>query len=328
MPKESKKVSLKNWSVVGNAGTDPQTNFLGTKDEQPLIIRTNGAEIIRVNTSGNVGVGIPQPQAKLAISSGGLFDTPQLHLEQKTPEDFVRLRLNTSEIGVGDPGAPHPPGPQPKHHWDIAVGGPNNVLNIFHQGAEGVQGPGNVMTFVPQFRVVNDQPREVVLVGIGTEHPETPLHVNGTATVGVLQILGGGDLAEPFSVEDTANVEPGTVMVIDPDHPGQLKISESAYDRKVAGIISGAGGLNPGLMLGSDCTLPTKTLVALTGRVYCKAEAISNSIEPGDLLTTSTISGHAMKAADRQASHGAILGKAMSPLKEGKGHVLVLVNLQ
>jgi len=35
-----------------------------------------------------------------------------------------------------------------------------------------------------------------------------------------------------------------------------------------------------------------------------------------------------MKAADNARSHGAIIGKAMTPLKEGKGLVLVLVSLQ
>jgi hypothetical protein len=68
--------------------------------------------------------------------------------------------------------------------------------------------------------------------------------------------------------------------------------------------------------------------VALTGRVYCKAEAISNPIEPGDLLTASDIRGHAMKAVDPEASHGVVLGKAMSALKGEKGLVLVLVSLQ
>ena len=70
------------------------------------------------------------------------------------------------------------------------------------------------------------------------------------------------------------------------------------------------------------------TLVAIAGRVYCQAEAGSAAIQPGDLLTTSNIPGHAMKATDDSRSHGAIIGKAMSSLKEGRGLVLVLVNLQ
>jgi hypothetical protein len=65
--------------------------------------------------------------------------------------------------------------------------------------------------------------------------------------------------------------------------------------------------------------------VALTGRVYCWVDASQGAIEPGDLLTTSSTPGHAMKAADAAKAQGAIIGKAMTGLKEGKGLVLVLV---
>ena len=68
--------------------------------------------------------------------------------------------------------------------------------------------------------------------------------------------------------------------------------------------------------------------VALTGRVYCWADASSGPIEPGDLLTTSNTSGHAMKVTNYIKAQGAIIGKAMTGLKQGKGLVLVLVALQ
>jgi len=45
-------------------------------------------------------------------------------------------------------------------------------------------------------------------------------------------------------------------------------------------------------------------------------------------MTTSNLPGHAMKAADLDASQGAILGKSMSSLPAGTGLVLMLVNLQ
>jgi hypothetical protein len=82
------------------------------------------------------------------------------------------------------------------------------------------------------------------------------------------------------------------------------------------------------LTLSHDLLPPGRALVALAGRVYCKAEAVSCPIEPGDLLTTSDIPGHAMKAKDEQSSRSAILGKAMTSLPRGQGTVLVLVNLQ
>jgi len=68
--------------------------------------------------------------------------------------------------------------------------------------------------------------------------------------------------------------------------------------------------------------------VALTGRVYCWVDATHNAVEPGDLITTSDTPGHGMKASDHTKAQGAIIGKAMTSLPEGKGLVLMLVSLQ
>jgi hypothetical protein len=68
--------------------------------------------------------------------------------------------------------------------------------------------------------------------------------------------------------------------------------------------------------------------VALSGRVYCWADASRAPIAPGDLLTTSDVPGHAMKATDYDRAQGAIVGKAMTSLAEGRGLVLVLVRPQ
>jgi hypothetical protein len=68
--------------------------------------------------------------------------------------------------------------------------------------------------------------------------------------------------------------------------------------------------------------------VALTGRVCVQADASNGPIKPGDLLTTSSTAGRAMKVTDHVRAQGAILGKAMSSLSEGNGMVLVLVTLQ
>lgn len=148
------------------------------------------------------------------------------------------------------------------------------------------------------------------------------------ATVRSLTITGGADLAEPFAMRDSAELPKGTVVVIDDKAPGQLKPSAREYDTCVAGIISGANGIHPGIAMKQDGVNETGQQVALTGRVYCLAEAGNSAIKPGDLLTTSSMPGHAMKATDHQRAQGAVLGKAMSSLDEGTGFVLVLVTLQ
>ena len=146
-------------------------------------------------------------------------------------------------------------------------------------------------------------------------------------SVATLTIRGGADLAEPFETGGLPP-EPGTVLVIDERNPGRLKKSESSYDTKVAGVVSGANGIRPGITARQEGTLDRGCPVALTGRVYVKADAAYGSIRPGDLLVTSETPGHAMRADDPTRANGAILGKAMTSLESGCGEVLVLVGLQ
>lgn len=149
---------------------------------------------------------------------------------------------------------------------------------------------------------------------------------DGTVSVGVLQI-NGADVAEPFELS-TKDLPKGSVVIIDEENPGQLRLSEHAYDNRVAGILSGANGVHPGIRLKQQGFNDHGQEVALSGRVYAQADASYGAIKPGDLLTTSDTPGHCMKAIDSGRVQGAIVGKAMSSLKKGKGMVLVLVSLQ
>jgi len=158
------------------------------------------------------------------------------------------------------------------------------------------------------------------------------LTVLGTTTTHVLTITGGSDIAEPFNIAAPADglaITPGMVVSIDPTRTGQLRVSDASYDRTVAGIISGANGVNPGLTLTqSGSVADGQHPVALSGRVWVLADADANgSIAAGDLLTSASTPGHAMKVTDHDLAGGSTLGKAMSSLETGKGYVLVLVNL-
>jgi hypothetical protein len=138
----------------------------------------------------------------------------------------------------------------------------------------------------------------------------------------------GADLAEPFEFSESNSLPPGSVVIIDEENPGRLKLSSAAYDKRVAGVISGAGGIRPGVTLRQEGVSDRGQDVALNGRVYVYASTSNGAIAPGDLLTTSDVAGHAMKATDPSLSHGTVIGKAMSRLASGEGLVLVLVNLQ
>ncbi len=153
----------------------------------------------------------------------------------------------------------------------------------------------------------------------------------GVTHTKVLEILGGSDLSEKFDVhaQEERSIEPGTVVSIDPDREGRLVVACQPYDRRVAGIVSGAGGVTPGMLMGQKGSIADGAHpVALTGRVYCRATAANGPIRPGDLLTTSSLAGHAMRVDDLTRAQGAVLGKAMGSLAEGEGLVLVLVGLQ
>jgi hypothetical protein len=150
----------------------------------------------------------------------------------------------------------------------------------------------------------------------------------GRVTTDELEIKGGSDLSEYFDMEEShlPEVQPGMVVSISPEGNGKLTISSQSYDPTVAGIVSGANGVHTGLMMGQESSIAHgSTPVVLTGRAYVLAEG---PIHPGDLLTTSSIPGHAMRVKSYRKTRGAILGKALTGLEKGTGYVLILVNLQ
>lgn len=140
-------------------------------------------------------------------------------------------------------------------------------------------------------------------------------------------LLANADCAEDFDIsKDEDEIEPGTVMVL--DQQGQLQKSTEAYDKKVAGVVSGAGDHRPGIVLDKKPSQNNRVPIALLGKVYCKVDADHSSVEIGDMLTTSSTAGYAMKAVDPLKSFGAVIGKALGRLTDGQGLIPILVVLQ
>ena len=243
---------------------------------------------IAINVAGNVGIGTVTPASKLHVEGTGFVVTTV-----KSSNQTAILSLDSRATGN-------------QQIWNLESGifGNTNMFGIYDRTAQ-------------KARLTIDKA--------------------GLVAVTTLRIDGGADLAENFDVQATnastgagaAEIRPGMVVAIDPLNPGKLNLSQRAYDRRVAGIISGAGDVKPGMMMGQAGTLADgKHPVALTGRVYCWVDAARGAVRPGDLLTTSATPGHAMKAGNSAKAPGAIIGKAMTGLKAGKGLVLVLVTLQ
>ena len=138
--------------------------------------------------------------------------------------------------------------------------------------------------------------------------------------------LSNADCAEDFDVSGATAVEPGTVMVLGPE--GALFESLQPYDRRVAGVISGAGNYKPGIVLDTQDTEANRQPIALIGKTFCKVDAEFGPVEIGDLLTTSSTPGHAMKASDPLMAFGAVIGKALRSLPNGRALVPILIALQ
>ena len=140
-------------------------------------------------------------------------------------------------------------------------------------------------------------------------------------------ILNNADAAEDFAVARAEDATPGMVMVLVDD--GTLEPCSRAYDRKVVGVVSGAGPYKPGLVFDrGEAKDPLRAPISMMGKVACRADAAYGRIEVGDLLTTSPRPGCAMKATDPGRAFGAVIGKAMSPLDDGEGLVTMLISLQ
>ena len=161
-------------------------------------------------------------------------------------------------------------------------------------------------------------------VGIGTTAPSetlTPaikLEVAGSIKASGQFIVGNGDLAEEFYTD--RDYPAGTVLVMDDKGYKSARASGKEYDTGVIGVISENPGVVIGKMEGEH-----KALVALVGVIKVLINNSGGDIRQGDLLTTSAITGEAMKAAVPQL--GTIIGKALEN-DTGKGFIMVLVNLK
>ena len=149
--------------------------------------------------------------------------------------------------------------------------------------------------------------------------------------VGNVEVSGdisfpGADFAEDFTVGGVA-VEPGTVMAI--SEAGTVVPCDTPYDSRVVGVIAGAGTFHSGIVMDRQpVTSDRRQPIALVGKVYCKVDATQAPIRVGDLLTSSSTSGHAMRAVDPRRAFGAVIGKAMAPLSGGTGMIPILISLQ
>ena len=172
---------------------------------------TNNNKNFLISTDGNVGIGTTDPQHRLHVHGSAI------HVSNDG--DGASLLVLDSERG-----------------WVFRQRGTGAATAL---ELTGYSASNNNKNFL-----INTDGN----VGIGTLAPEQKLHVEGSIRVTDDVILDGADCAEEFDVEPGDGLEPGTVMVIGAGQ--RLRPSTEPYDRRVAGVISGAGDRRPGIVLG------------------------------------------------------------------------------
>jgi hypothetical protein len=144
----------------------------------------------------------------------------------------------------------------------------------------------------------------------------------------------GADYAESVRAIDAAALEPGDVLAIDPARGFVVRKSSERGSALVVGVYSTRPSV---LAVGShrvDDSLTGEVPVAMVGVVPTKVTTENGPIRAGDLLTTSSTPGYAMRAKPLVVRGvdiyptGAILGKALTPLRHGTGVVEILLMLR
>ncbi len=227
-------------------------------------------------------------------------------------------------------------------HLGIGVANPSSALHVAGDLRVGTNGSNTDVTMftdtpatlngVAYAQVNSIMP--VTVPGSGTTR--SVLHLkNAVAGSGTNQIdlIVDGNIAAKYQdvaewVSAGTELEPATVVVLDPTHDDQVIASSTAYDSTVAGVVSS----RPGLILGVGAK--GKEQIATTGRVNIKVDATQAPIKIGDLLVTSDTPGMAMKSQPIEVGGakihrpGTVIGKALQALPSGRGEILVLLSLQ
>ncbi|MBI4671189.1 MAG: hypothetical protein HY741_05920 [Chloroflexi bacterium] len=397
-----------NWLLKGNKTT--ATSFLGTKNNQPLIFKTNKVEQMRIDTAGKVGIGTASPSARAEIAVANEDDLALRLLSG--PNAFLDIKPSGATQTIFDT--------VNNRNMVFSLGTGRTEINVSAEGNPALRmlvGPNAFLDVKPtntggKFQTVLDtvNNRDLVVltgsgnVGIGTTSPAYTLNVIGSASIqkglssiplalAAFQAHNGGTSGEAalFRTESAANpnavlksvkeaggtndffkcarhnanntetqlchidtngtfhagsdfaealaakggksgYEPGDVVVLGTDPRSTVEKSNHPYDVHVVGVYStrpAVLGEDAGSQTGLD-NIP----VAVIGIVPTKVTAENGAIQRGDLLTTSSTPGYAMKARPMLINGveiyppGTILGKALGSLESGTGMIPVLITLR
>jgi hypothetical protein len=289
---------------------------------------TTFGERMRITSTGNVGIGIQTPNYKLDVQGGSINTSQNLCINGDCKGSWAAvtgpwtsgsgsINYTAGTVGIGTS--------SPLYTLDV-----NGGVNGFRAKAASAAAGDTIATFE------NNSAIKMIVrangnVGIGTTSPAKTLDVNGD--INAVGTITGGTIQAKYQdvaewVDSSQPLAAGTVVVLDPDKNNQVVASTQSYDSRVAGVISP----QPGITLGERGE--GRVLVAASGRVRVKVDAGNGPIKIGDLLVTSDKEGFAMKSVPvefggvRMHRPGTLIGKALEPLAQGTGEILVLLSLQ
>jgi hypothetical protein len=261
--------------------------------------------------AGNVGIGTTNPVFKLDLD-GKTNALTTVGFMNRNAGASAGIRVLAQTTGSGDSlmqfgGS----------GWEWAIGRDNSNNDNFEIATGNSIDPTLGTNSVVSITTTGN-------VGINTTSPTQKLTVAGDANVTGNLYLGGhmygrpADVAEIFETND--KLEAADVVVIDSDNDKHIKKSTKPYDESVAGVVS----TDPAYILNSE---KDGVPLALVGRAPVKVTNENGPIQRGDMLTTSSKPGYAMRCAPKEKCNGNVIGKALENFDGSAGKINVLLNL-
>ncbi len=318
-------------TAAGDVGIGNNTPY-GKFEVDPDNIRNSGNEFV-VTNQGNVGIGTTNPGSDLYVKGNANSGFAVCTVE--AGGDNTSILANGGDTGIRAVG----------QQYAVSAFSSSNSFDNVAVFAEATSNAGsNDVTAVKG---------QVTRSGSGNFYSGYFHHYgSGGSYWGLYADYRSGDaidLAE-YIYDTGANTKAGDVLVADPDNDESVIKSSTPYDATVVGIVS----TQPHLLMGTELIRDEETgkvyedvnaaMLALAGRVPVKVTDENGPIKRGDMLTTSSKPGYAMKwtaldvteaenfeqlktmLAENQRRNHAIVGKALEPLPSGEGKIMILVN--